>query len=196
MITALLLAAGQGSRMQYQAKALLKLGTQTFVQHALQQLSVAGLDELILVTGAGREAVWNAAVRADVPLREAYNPDFASGLLGSIQTGIRAVSPSTSAVLITLVDLPFLTAGDYRAACELWQSGNPEHFLRSESEGKPGHPVMIPRVYFTEILEQPASDKGCSFLFQRYPERVQFHALTRGRIDIDTIEDYHAHITS
>jgi hypothetical protein len=25
---------------------------------------------------------------------------------------------------------------------------------------------------------------------------VQFQSLARGRIDIDTIEDYHAHITS
>jgi molybdenum cofactor cytidylyltransferase len=196
MITALLLAAGQGSRMQYQAKALLKLGTHTFVQHALQQLYVAGLDELILATGSQRGAVCKAAAQADIPFQEAYNPEFASGLLGSIQTGLRAVSPSCTAVLITLVDLPFLTADDYRSACELWQSGHPEHFLRAESEGKPGHPVIIPRPYFTEVLEQPASDKGCSFLFQRYPERVQFHALARGRIDIDTIEDYHAHITS
>jgi CTP:molybdopterin cytidylyltransferase MocA len=196
MITALLLAAGQGSRMHYQAKALLKLGTQSFVQHALQQLYVAGLDELILVTGASREAVSKAALQADLPFQEAYNPGFAHGLLGSIQTGIRAAAPSTDAVLITLVDLPFLTAQDYRSTCERWRSGHPEHFLRSESEGKPGHPVIIPRRYFTEILEQPASDKGCSFLFQRYPERVQFQSLARGRIDIDTIEDYHAHITS
>ncbi len=196
MITALLLAAGQGSRMQYQAKALLKLGSGTFVQHALQQLHEAGLDELILVTGSQREAVWNAALRAHVPLREAYNPDSSSGLLSSIQCGLRSVAPDSLGVLITLVDLPFLTAEDYRAACQAWQKLSPDEFLRAQSEGKPGHPVIIPRKYFNEILEQPASDKGCSFLFQRYPERVHTHAIARGRIDIDTIEDYHAHITS
>jgi CTP:molybdopterin cytidylyltransferase MocA len=196
MITALLLAAGQGSRMQYKAKALLSLGSKTFVQHALQQLHAAGLEELILITGSQHEAVWNAALQADVPVREVYNADFESGLLSSIQAGIRAVSPATTAVLITLVDLPFLAANDYRAACLAWQEGNPGNLLRSQSEGKPGHPVIIPSAYFTEILQQPASDKGCSFLFQRYPERVQFHAMARGRIDIDTMEDYHAHITS
>lgn len=196
MITALLLAAGQGSRMQFKAKALLSLGSKTFVQHALQQLHAAGLEELILVTGSQREAVWNAALQADVPVREVYNPDFKSGLLSSIQAGIRAVSPATTAVLITLVDLPFLAASDYRAACLAWQEGNPGNLLRSQSEGKPGHPVIIPLAYFTEILQQPVSDKGCSFLFQRYPERTQLHAMARGRIDIDTMEDYHAHITS
>lgn len=196
MITALLLAAGQGSRMEYKAKALLKLGPKTFVQHALQQLHAAAVDDMILVTGSQREAVWNAALRADVPLREAYNADFASGILSSIQTGLQSVSSASTAVLITLVDLPFLTADDYRAACLAWKKLPSEQLLRGQSEGKPGHPVIIPRVYFPEILEQPASDRGCSFLFQRYPERVHTHAVARGRIDIDTIEDYHAHITS
>ena len=196
MISALLLAAGQGSRMQYQAKALLSLGGTTFVQHALQQLHTAGLRELIVVTGSQREPVINAALASPFPIREAFNPDFASGLLTSIQSGIRALSQDSSAILITLVDLPFLTADDYKAACLAWQSGDQQELLRSQSAGKPGHPVIIPRAYFAEILEQPASDKGCSFLFQRYPERVRYHTLDRGRIDIDTIEDYHAHITT
>jgi CTP:molybdopterin cytidylyltransferase MocA len=196
MISALLLAAGQGSRMGHKAKGLLRLGERTFVQHALQQLDDAGLQDLVLVTGAQREAVWESARTAHIPVREAYNADFATGLLSSIQRGLRALPTETSAVLITLVDLPFLTADDYRAACLAWQSGKPTDLLRSESAGKPGHPVIIPRAYFSEILEQPASDKGCSFLFQRYPDSVRYQTLDRGRIDIDTIEDYHAHITS
>lgn len=196
MISALLLAAGQGSRMGHKAKGLLRLGEKTFVQHALQQLHHAGLPDLVLVTGAQHEAVWASALAANIPVREAYNEDYATGLLSSIQSGLRALPAETSAVLITLVDLPLLTADDYRAACLAWQSGKPEDLLRSESAGKPGHPVIIPRAYFSEILEQPASDKGCSFLFQRYPHSVRYQALERGRIDIDTIEDYHAHITS
>jgi CTP:molybdopterin cytidylyltransferase MocA len=196
MITALLLAAGQGSRMNHQAKALLKLGETTFVEHALQQLHGAGLQELILVTGAQREAVWNAALQTELPVKEAHNPDYARGLLSSIQCGLRAASPLAAAVLITLVDLPFLMADDYHQACHVWQMAGPDTLLRSESAGKPGHPVIIPRRYFMEILEQPVSDKGCSFLFQRHPELVRYHELERGHIDIDTIEDYHAHFTS
>jgi len=196
MITALLLAAGQGSRMQYQAKALLALGQQTFVQHALQQLHDAGLDDLLLVTGSQREAVWNAASLAKVPVREAHNPEYPSGLLSSIQAGLKACPASTDAVLITLVDLPFLTADDYRKVRAAWQNGEANGLLRSQSQGKPAHPVVIPRAYFNEILEQPPSDKGCSFLFQKYQARVHCHEITGGRIDIDTIEDYHAHITS
>jgi molybdenum cofactor cytidylyltransferase len=196
MISALLLAAGQGSRMGHKAKALLHLGETTFVQHALQQLYLAGLQDLILVTGSQRDAVMDSALAANLPVREAYNADFATGLLSSIQTGIRALPADSTAVLITLVDLPFLTADDYRDACLAWQGGEPGDLLRSQSAGKPGHPVIIPRAYFSEVLEQPASDKGCSFLFQRYPDSVRYQSLDRGRIDIDTIEDYHAHITS
>ncbi len=196
MISAMLLAAGQGSRMQYQAKALLTLGDRTFVQHAVQQLRSTGIDDLIVVTGSQRDTVWASAALTGIPLREAYNKDYASGILGSIQTGLRACHPSADAVLITLVDLPFLRTADFQSACEAWQRGDPTLCLRSQSEGKPGHPVIIPRAYFQEILEQPPGDKGCSFLFQRYPDRVRYHEIARARIDIDTIEDYHAHITS
>jgi CTP:molybdopterin cytidylyltransferase MocA len=196
MMTALLLAAGQGRRMQYKAKALLALGKETFVQHALQELHKAGLDDLLLVTGAQRQAVWDAACLAKVPLREAYNPDYPSGLISSIQAGLKACPASTEAVLITLVDLPFLTADDYRSVSLAFRKGEADGLLRAQSQGKPAHPVVIPRAYFAEILQEPPADSGCSFLFQRYPERVRCHEVTRGRIDIDTIEDYHAHITS
>jgi CTP:molybdopterin cytidylyltransferase MocA len=199
MISALLLAAGQGSRMGYEAKALLALGETTFVQHALQQLSDAGMDEVILVTGAQRDAVWQAVSQpADtrIPLREAYNPNYPSGILSSIQMGLKVVHPQSEAVLITLVDLPFLSAEDFRTASDHWRRGDAFTLLRSRSAGKPAHPVIIPRAYFSQIMEQPPSDKGCSFLFKQYPERVVFHEVATGRIDIDTIEDYHAHISS
>ncbi len=189
--------------MNYQAKALLSLGHTTFVQHALQQLADAGMDEIILVTGAQRGAVWGAAVQQAAddsvqrpPLREAHNPNYQTGILSSIQTGLQAVHPQSEAVLITLVDLPFLKAEDYRAASDHWRCGDAYTLLRAWSEGQPAHPVIIPLAYFSQIMEQPPSDKGCSFLFKKYPERVRFHEVARGRIDIDTIEDYHAHITS
>ena len=53
MITALLLAAGEGRRMNHQAKALLAFADQTFIERSLQQLESA-VDEIIVVTGAYR----------------------------------------------------------------------------------------------------------------------------------------------
>ncbi len=201
MISALLLAAGQGRRMNYKAKALLRFQGQSFLERALQQLAAAALDELIVVTGAYRAEVEEECHRLQVQnfvptVRMAFNPYFAEGLLGSIQEGLRQAHPETEAVLITLVDLPFLEAKDYQAVVNCWREGESRPIVRSFSGGIPAHPVLIPRAYFAEICQQPPSDKGCSFLFQKYPAQVLIHELSHshGHIDIDSLEDYHAHI--
>jgi molybdenum cofactor cytidylyltransferase len=201
MISALLLAAGQGRRMNYKAKALLRFQGQSFLQRALQQLSAAALDELIVVTGAYRAEIEEECHRLEIQnwvptVRLTFNPHFSAGLLGSIQAGLRQTHPETEAALITLVDLPFLEANDYQAVVKSWREGESRHIVRSFSGGIPAHPVLIPRAYFAEICQQPPSDKGCSFLFQKYPAEVRIHELsqTHGHIDIDSLEDYHAHI--
>lgn len=186
MITALLLAAGEGRRMNFQPKALLAFHGRTFIEQVLDQLS-GPVDDIIVVTGAHREAVRSFV---QDPVREAFNQDYATGLLSSIQCGLRACSAETEAVLITLVDLPFIRKQDYENARKSWKKG---YLLRGMSQGKPAHPVIIPREMFAEIREQPPHDRGCSFLFEAHPELTLRMESAAGRIDIDSIEDYHAH---
>ncbi len=172
------------------------------MRRALQQLALAGLDEVVVVTGA-----YHASVKPEVDslahefppgwLQEVFNPDFEQGLLGSIQAGLRSCDRQTDAVLITLVDLPFLEAGDFAGILQCFRKGRAERLVRSVADGKPTHPVLIPRAYFPEILQKAPSERGCSFLFEAYADRVRTHEVTQdnGHIDIDTMEDYLAHIS-
>ena len=187
MITALLLAAGEGRRMNHQAKALLAFADQTFIERSLRQLEGA-VDDIIVVTGAYRDAV---RPYIQSPFRRRITPLIkrVCSVPYNVGCGCR---PETEAVLITLVDLPFIRSTDYQAALERWQPGK---ILRSMSQGEPAHPVIIDKAFFSDILDQPPSDRGCSFLFQKYPNGVLIHECPQGRIDIDCIEDYHAHIT-
>lgn len=197
MITAVILAAGQGSRLQGQPKALLRFQGRSFLEQAQHELAQTDVSEILVVTGAYRERVAAAILSGQPPRLEAFNPDFATGLLSSIQCAIRRTAQASEALLITLVDLPFLTATDYQQVLKAFTEGKKDSLVRAYASGKPGHPVIIPRPYFAEILQEPAHDKGCSFLFQRYPDKLcpVMLANRHGRIDIDTIEDYHAHIT-
>jgi CTP:molybdopterin cytidylyltransferase MocA len=53
---------------------------------------------------------------------------------------------------------------------------------------------VLHRRYFEEILEEPDSDLGCRYLFDRYPENVRAWQPPSPVFfqDLDTPEDYRA----
>jgi molybdenum cofactor cytidylyltransferase len=191
MTSALLLCAGESRRLG-QPKALLQFSGETLVARALEQLRVSGLGEIICVTGGHADEIEDEIF--NFPAHIARNPAFQTGMLSSIQCGLRDVPESSPGALITLVDLPYLTAADYKAV------GNfaPEHLVRYRYRGEPAHPVYVPRKYFAEILAKPQQQDGCAFLFQKYAQDVRWIEAdsARGLLDIDTAEDYHAHLSS
>ena len=101
MTAGLILAAGASRRMRT-PKALLDYRGETFVDRLIG-LFAARTNPVIVVLG-GNAAEIRAAARR--PARFVLNPDYESGMLGSLQCGLRAVPPEASGVLLTLVDHP------------------------------------------------------------------------------------------
>ena len=79
-IGAVLLAAGEGRRMGGVPKALITLQGVPLINRHLIALSGAGVDEVVVVTGFGRDAV--EAQIATFPVTLAHNADFAQGQQG------------------------------------------------------------------------------------------------------------------
>ena len=126
-----------------------------------------------------------------------WNPFFATGMMSSIQQGLHVLNYSSEAFFVTLVDLPFLEAEDYNILIENFFTHKTK-LSRFLVEDCPSHPVLMSTSFIPEILAQPQIDQGCSFLFKKYEQDV-FNlksSFTRGQIDIDTPEDYHAHFSS
>src|SRR5258708_22695719 len=105
MITAIILAAGESKRMG-QAKMLLRWGESTVLQTMSATYRDAGLDEIVVVTGAGRERVETLIGNSAQTI---YNEKYALGeMLSSVQTGLSVQKKETEAVLIALGDQPHL----------------------------------------------------------------------------------------
>ena len=83
---ALILSAGYSSRMK-DFKPLMDVGGVTAVEGLIDSVRAAGIDDIAVVTGYGRERL--QPVIAGAGVAEAYNPDFDRGMFTSIQTGIR-----------------------------------------------------------------------------------------------------------
>src|SRR5512136_849656 len=108
MVVGVVLAAGASSRMG-RPKALLPIGDDTFVTRVCRTLLEAGLDDLVVVAGAEREAVAAELVRAGLTARVVENPRREEGQLSSVLAGLAVADrPGVDAALVHLVDAPLV----------------------------------------------------------------------------------------
>lgn len=187
MISAIVLAAGESSRMGT-PKALLPYAGGTFLSAICARLEGAGVGELVVVLGAHAGAVRGAGVTPRALI--AVNGAWRDGQLSSLQCGLRVLSPGTEGALVTLVDHPLIEASTYaglRGAAER----APGMILVAECRGRGGHPVVFPRAVFGELLSAPR-DGGARVVVRRDPARVGRVPFDDPGIvaDIDTPGDY------
>jgi molybdenum cofactor cytidylyltransferase len=176
-------------------KALLKDGNgQPFVARILHTLRVAGLDELAVVTGTLHEAIV-AAVALDPPrataIRFARNTDPARGQLSSLQTGLDAVAAvGVDGVVVTLVDVPFVTAATVRAVIEEWRRTH-AFIVRPARGERHGHPVLFSREVF-DALRRADPAVGAKAVLRAHAERIVNVAVEDegAFLDLDTPEEY------
>ena len=150
MIPAVVLAAGKSSRMG-RTKALLPLGGETFVSRIVRTFRSAGVEDVVVVVGHDAELVSNALSGMDLAPRVILNTDYESGQLSSILAGLRAVDrPGVAAMLMTLVDVPFVSAETVRAVLMRYRSTSAP-VVRPVNGGRHGHPVLIDRRLFGQF---------------------------------------------
>ncbi len=104
-MSAILLAAGESTRMGRQ-KALLPWAGATLLEYQLAQLAaVRDIVEIIVVTGHEPERIREIASAAE-RARVVHNGDYRTGKVSSIKAGLAAVSPDAEAIMLLGVDQP------------------------------------------------------------------------------------------
>src|SRR5262245_36673249 len=119
MIPALVLAAGKSTRMG-RPKALLPLpGGETFLTRIVRTFTTAGVDDIVVVVGHDAPAVIEILAGDDMRVRIVENPLYERGQLTSLQAGLNVVDrPGVVAALVTLVDVPLVSAETVRAVIQ------------------------------------------------------------------------------
>src|SRR3954462_15668998 len=122
VIPAIVLAAGRSSRMG-RAKATLPAGDgHTFLSRIVQTFLDAGVDDVVVVVGHDAEAIASAFSRSGLPARFVVNHEYDAGQLSSLLAGLHAVDrPGVSGVLVTLVDVPLVSAATVRAVMDSYR---------------------------------------------------------------------------
>jgi molybdenum cofactor cytidylyltransferase len=186
-VTGIILAAGTSSRLG-RPKQLLDLGGKPVLQHVIETLESAGVDEIVVVLGHRADDVAGAVPRIS-HVRLAINPDYSAGQSTSFRAGLRAASDLSRAAVVLLADQPGLRVDAVTAVIEAWRQQRPAA-VQAAYEGWPAHPVLFDRSLWPE-LEQAGGDKGARGILTAHPQwRRLVEVGGSPPLDIDTEEDY------
>jgi CTP:molybdopterin cytidylyltransferase MocA len=170
-----LLAAGAGTR--YGMPKVLADGGR-WLRACVTALADGGCDDVVVVLGA-------AVVDVPAPARAVVAQDWEQGLSASVRAGVNAIAASY--VVLHAVDTPDVGADTVRRVLDAARS-SVSGLARARYGDRPGHPVVIARRYWSDLLEELRGDEGArAFLVDRTDVvAVDCADLASGQ-DIDTV---------
>jgi len=190
-------------------KPLLPIGEKTAITRLLDTIRSSGIEDVVVVTGHEREMVEEAfagqraffvqrdgsfyagkRTQKEPSLCLVYNEDYGSGMFSSVRAGLRRAA-ETDAALLFPVDVPLVSAETIRGLVSAYEEGPPSRFAVPVYKGSNGHPLLIPRMFFKEIIDY-TGEGGLKEVRNRHAaEMLRYEVDDEGCVlDMDTPEDY------
>lgn len=194
MLSAIVLAAGRGSRMGTLKQLLPWQGKKTLLETVVETVLACPAidDEVRVVLGADQERVARVlGAMQDPRLNLVTNQFYQQGMLTSIQAGIKDLPVNTCAFALFLADQPLLTPSLVANLVRHWFKLKPE-FMVPVHQGRRGHPVFISKKYVPEILALADADGGLRNFLRGYADAVSYCPTNSPAIyiDLDYPEEY------
>jgi molybdenum cofactor cytidylyltransferase len=191
LIPVVVLAAGKSTRMG-RAKASYPIaGGETFLTRIVRTFLDAGIDDVVVVVGHDAELVMADFGASGLPARFVENRGYETGQLSSLLAGLRLVDrPGVAASLVTLVDVPFVSASTVRAVVESYRKTSAP-VVRPARGSEHGHPLLIDRSLFG-VFSRADPYQGAKPVVRAYATRAgDIPVDDAGAFaDIDTPADY------
>ena len=193
-LAVLLLAAGQGSRLGFHPKALLKKSGVTLLNRLLDAVEHFNPIEFIVVTGFHGDAIEQSLAQMDSSfsrsIRLLRNPNPEAGQASSVRLGIEALHSNFDALLIALSDQPTITTAEISQLLSRFsQRRTGTEIVLPMVYGQRGNPVLFSKKALQNTLAIP--DLSCRAYMDAHPEQVQvWHTNNAAFIcDVDTPQD-------
>ena len=206
--TAVLLAAGAGTRLGRGPKALLPYRGRTLVEVLADTLLDGGCRDVVVVLGAGAESVLKMPGLQRHTVVE--NPDWQTGMGSSFKLGLDTARPQDH-VLVALVDQPGLTPETVGRLLKAHRPGRvtAAAYRLSHTDaagpgyGRPGelrrgHPLLLDATLRAEAAASATGDAGARFFLQAHAELIDLVDCTpppgsgqSGGEDLDTPDQLH-----
>ena len=186
----IILAAGSSSRLG-EPKQLLEHEGKGLLQKAIDAAINADANPVIVVLGANADQISKEINKSKIQV--IMNSEWEEGMASSVRVGLNEVlfvSPSTEAVILMVCDQPYISSDLIRDLINTHkQTRNP--IVTCNYGEAIGPPALFHRSLFNELMELKG-DVGARKIIQKHSDEVATILFTKGKIDIDTKEDYDA----
>ena len=139
MTTAVVLAAGAGSRFGGPKQALL-------LPEVLRRVRESSVDDVLVVTGAHP---------LETDARVVHCPDWQLGPGASLRCGLAALAEDVEAAVVVLADGPDLSPIAVDRVLAAWRQGA-DPVVAASYGGDRGHPVLLARPVWSRIPDEGA----------------------------------------
>lgn len=190
----LVLAAGASSRMRGRDKLLQPINGKPILR-IVADVAVATTAPVLVALPQGASARRDALNGCHVQIVDV--PDATRGMSRSIIQGVRALLAGTpgaqDGLMILPADMPGFSANALSDLISRFRA-EPELIWRGSTlDGTAGHPAIIPREFWPELL-QITGDEGGRSVLKRHADRIRLVPLPgqMAVLDLDTPEDWAA----
>ena len=217
MLAAIILAAGDSTRMGRPKALLPDPEGRPFVARLVRTFAAAGVRDVIVVTGSLHAAIAEALADDRLPIAPILvnNPQPALGQLSSLWIGLDAAdtlgspkphsgekpaSPKprsgggggVDGVLMTLVDIPLVRASTIQKVIDEW-TGSRAPIVRPAVGERHGHPVLFDQSVFDALRHAPITEGAKAVVHANADRIVNVQVEDEGcLLDVDTPADYEA----
>ena len=149
MISAILLAAGQSSRMNGENKLTKEIQGVPLIKLSAKNILASSINELIIVLGHQKEII-EKLIDNNERVKFVFNKNFESGMASSIKVGLNHLSKNTEAFFICLGDMPMINSDIYN---QLIKSRNQKNIIVPTYNGQQGNPVLFDKSMKEKVMD-------------------------------------------
>jgi molybdenum cofactor cytidylyltransferase len=167
VISGIVLAAGSGRRFGG-TKQVVPYRGRPLVQHAIDALASAGVDEIVVVIGHDADRV-EGAVLLPPQAHFVRNPDHETGQSSSLAAGLHDLADDSEGAVVLLADQPGVTDAEVRALIDAFERTRSRIVRIAYADG-PG-PALLSREVYAEAGHLHG-DIGARAIMASHPDWV------------------------
>ena len=197
MISAILLAAGESSRMKGENKLSKKIDGIPIIKYAVKNILGSSIDELIIVLGHEKSIIENI-IDKNKKIKFIYNENYKSGMSSSIKKGLNNINKKSEAFFICLGDMPNVNQNIYNKLIKSrynynkkFSSEQKKEIVVPTFEEKNGNPILFSKFMTKQILNING-DVGAKEILKLNKNKILYVPIRNSGItlDFDTEEDF------
>ena len=169
-VAAVVLAAGQSSRMAPRHKLLVKDSAgRAMIARVVDAVLASKARPVLVVTGHRAPEI--EAALAGRSVRFVSAPDYAAGLSASLRAGLAALPAASPGALVVLGDMPLVSADTIDRLIEAYDPDEGRTIVVPTHDGQTGNPALWDRRYFPAMMAL-SGDSGARSLMRQHAEAV------------------------